>query len=177
MNSKINKRYYLVIFLLFFCLGGLSVILSAQQNMLGKKAPDWTLKDINGKDVNLSDFRGKVVILDFWATWCPPCRREIPGFIELQQQYEKSGLVVVGISFDKAVGTVKSFAQKLEINYPLVMGKMELAKAYGGITSIPTTFILDRTGKIVKSFVGFHAKSEFEKEIKPLLLPVKTTSN
>ena len=177
MNTKIKKRYYLILFLLFLCLGGLSVILSAQKSMIGKTAPNWSLKAIDGKEVKLTDFRGKIIILDFWATWCPPCRREIPGFIELQQQYEKFGLVVVGVSFDKAVNTVKEFAQKQKINYPLVMGTMDLAQAYGGITSIPTTFIVDANGKIVKSFVGFHPKSEFEKEITPLLQQVKTIKN
>lgn len=154
---------------------GLAGMVSAQKNMIGVAAPDWTLKSPDGKDVKLADFRGKVLVLDFWATWCPPCRKEIPSFIELQTQYEKAGLVIIGISFDKTVDAVKEFAKTEKINYPLAMGTMDVAQAYGGIRSIPTTFIVDPTGKIVKSLVGFHPKAEFEKEITPLLSQVKTT--
>jgi cytochrome c biogenesis protein CcmG/thiol:disulfide interchange protein DsbE len=173
MSPKTGNRVFVIGFIIVLCLAG---TLSAQKSMVGVAAPDWKLKALDGQEVKLADFRGKVVILDFWATWCPPCRKEIPAFIELQQQYEKSGLVIVGISFDKAVETVKEFARTEKINYPIAMGTMELAQAYGGINSIPTTFVVDPAGKIVKSFVGFHPKAEFEKEITPLLSRVKSNS-
>lgn len=134
------------------------------------KAADWTLKDLEGKEVKLSDFKGKVVILDFWATWCPPCRKEIPHFVELQKEYGDQGLAIVGISLDEGgAEAVKPFAEKYEINYAVVMGDQEVAMSYGGIEAIPTTFVIDKEGKIVSKHVGYADKETFEKEIKPLL--------
>ena len=136
----------------------------------GQPAPAWQLKDLEGKLVKSSDYRGKVVILDFWATWCPPCRAEIPSFVELQKQYGKDGLVVLGVSLDKeGPAAVKKFMTKTPMNYGIVMADDKIAEAYGGIEAIPTTFIIDRQGKIVAKHVGLTDKAEFEKEIKPLL--------
>ncbi|MGH7994493.1 MAG: TlpA family protein disulfide reductase [Limisphaerales bacterium] len=135
-------------------------------------APEWSLKDVDGKTVRSTDFKGKVVILDFWATWCGPCRAEIPDFIVLQKQYEKQGLVVVGLSVDEAgAEVVKPFAQKLGMNYPVVLADEKTQEAFGGIEAVPTTFIIDREGRIVKVHMGFADKDEFENEIKPLLNP------
>lgn len=133
-------------------------------------APAWSLKDVNGATVQSSDFHGKVVILDFWATWCPPCREEIPGFIELQKQYGDDGLVVVGISLDQdGPAVVKQFMERFKINYPVVMGNQRIANEFGGIRAIPTTFVLDREGRIVSKHVGFADKAVFEREVKALL--------
>jgi DsbE subfamily thiol:disulfide oxidoreductase len=135
-----------------------------------KLAPGWELQDLDGKTIHSSDFKGKVVVLDFWATWCPPCRAEIPGFIELQKKYQAQGLAVVGVSVDQASSdTVKSFAQKLGVNYPVVLADAKITTAYGGIDGLPTTFIIDGNGRIVKQHLGFTEKSEIESEIKPLL--------
>ena len=135
-----------------------------------KTAPAWELKDLDGKAVKMSDFEGKVVILDFWATWCPPCRKEIPGFVELQKQYGDKGLVVIGVSLDEeGPSVVKRFNEQNNVNYPVVMGDEKVVKAFGGVEGIPTTFIIDRKGNIVKKHVGFAAKEVFEKEIKELL--------
>lgn len=135
-----------------------------------KEAPSWELKDVSGKTVKSSEFDGKVVILDFWATWCPPCRKEIPGFIELQKQYGKQGLMVVGISLDQeGPEVVEKFMKSYRINYPVVMGTTEIVEAFGGIEGIPTTFVIDRQGKIQSKHVGYVDKSVFEKEITPLL--------
>jgi peroxiredoxin len=135
-----------------------------------KTAPAWELKDVNGKTLKSSDFKGKVVVLDFWATWCPPCRAEIPGFVELQKKYSEQGLTIVGISLDeKGPSVVKPFMKKFNINYPVVMGDDKVVEAFGGVESIPTTFVIDRTGKIVSKHVGLAEKSQFEKEIRPLL--------
>jgi peroxiredoxin len=136
----------------------------------GGVAPAWELHDLDGKTVHSSDFKGKVVILDFWATWCPPCRAELPSFVALQKKYQAQGLAVVGISVDKGgAEAVKSFAQKMGINYPIVLSDGKVTDAYGGIEGIPTTFIIDRNGHIVKQHVGLTDQDEFESEIKPLL--------
>lgn len=138
----------------------------------GKPAPDWTLQDLDGKTVRASDFKDKVVILDFWATWCPPCRAEIPGFVELQKKYQAQGLRIVGVSVDQAsADTVKSFVQKSGINYPVVLADTNVVAAFGGIDGLPTTFIIDRGGRIIKRHLGFTETSEMESEIKPLLKP------
>lgn len=135
-------------------------------------APEWSLKDMDGKTVGSADFKGKVVILDFWATWCGPCRAEIPNFIALQKQYAKQGLVVIGASVDEGgADVVKPFARKLGINYPVVLADEKTQQAFGGIEAVPTTFIIDREGRIVKEHMGFADKDEFENEIKPLLNP------
>lgn len=135
-----------------------------------KQAPKWELPGLDGKKVQSSEFAGKVIILDFWATWCGPCRMEIPGFIELQKKYEKLGLVVVGVSLDQdGTEVVKAFKEKFGVNYPLVMGDAKVVEAFGGVEAIPTTFIIDRAGRIVNQHVGYADKAEFEREIKPLL--------
>ena len=137
---------------------------------VGSAAPDFTLKDQSQAEVKLSDFKGKVVILDFWATWCPPCRAEIPEFIALQKQYAAQGLTVVGVSLDTdGASVVKSFMKRNGMNYPVVIGDEKIASDYGGISAIPTTFVLDRTGNIVTSHQGFASQVVFESEIRPLL--------
>jgi thiol-disulfide isomerase/thioredoxin len=152
--------------------GNRSSASDANQIINIKPAPSWELQDLDGKTVHSSDFKGKVVVLDFWATWCPPCRAEIPGFIELQKKYQAQGLAVVGVSVDQAGSdTIKSFAKKLGINYPVVLTDTKIVDAYGGIDGLPTTFIINRAGSIVKQHLGFTEKSEIESEIKSLLNP------
>ena len=125
---------------------------------------------MDGKTVKSSDFKGKVVLLDFWATWCGPCRAEIPSFIALQDKYRKDGLVVVGVSLDEeGPSVVKPFMKRNKINYPIVMADTRIADLFGGVEGIPTTFVIDRDGKIAAKHVGLTSKSAFEKEIKPLL--------
>jgi peroxiredoxin len=132
-------------------------------------APGFTLPDVNGHPVSLADLRGKVVVLDFWATWCPPCKREIPDFIELQSQYGSKGLQVIGIGLDEPE-KLKAFALSNGMNYSVLMGTDDIAMKYGGISGIPTTFIIDKSGRIVNRFEGFRSKDVFENEIKRLLL-------
>ena len=142
----------------------------AAKGDVGENAPAWSLPGLDGKTVNLSDFKGKVVILDFWATWCPPCREEIPSFIQIQKEFSDKGVVVVGIALDEeGAKVVKPFAKKKEINYPLVIGKTSTTEDYGGIEGIPTTFIINADGKIVGKHVGLTTKAEFLKELAPLL--------
>jgi len=152
-------------------LGGNSGNETRSTEPCAKPAPQFTLKDVNGKVVSLSDFSGKVIILDFWATWCGPCVREIPTFIQLQNEYENKGLMVVGISLDdhRTVARLPAFVREKGINYPILYGSAQVVATYGGITSIPTTFIIDRDGCIVKKVVGMHSKAQFESYIGPLI--------
>jgi len=139
-----------------------------------KSAPSFTLQDLNGKQVSLSDFKGKVVILDFWATWCPPCVKEIPHFITLYEQYKDQGFAIVGISVDRGgISLVKSFVRKYQVNYPVLMTDGQVDKAYGGIPSIPTTFVIDSAGNIRQKYVGYRDKAIFEADIKALLEEAK----
>jgi cytochrome c biogenesis protein CcmG/thiol:disulfide interchange protein DsbE len=133
-------------------------------------APDFRLPDLDGKEVRLSSYKGKVVMVNFWATWCPPCRAEIPDFIELQRELGPKGLAILGISFDQGgPGTVRAFAQQQRINYQMLMGAPEVARAYGGVQNIPTTFLLDKEGRIVASRTGVAAKQYWRQAILELL--------
>jgi thiol-disulfide isomerase/thioredoxin len=132
--------------------------------------PVWSLKDLNDKTIKSADLKGKVVILDFWATWCGPCHEEIPGFIALQKQYGDQGLAVIGASVDEGgLAVVKKFAANLGMNYPIGVADDNLQRAVGGVDVLPTTLIIDPQGHIVKEHIGFTDKAEFEAEIKALL--------
>jgi cytochrome c biogenesis protein CcmG/thiol:disulfide interchange protein DsbE len=138
------------------------------------EAPDFTLKDLDGNDVKLSDYRGKVVVLDFWATWCPPCRKGIPDFVEMQEQYGEDKFVVIGINLDQGkpnevVPMVTDFAKQYKINYPVVIHDQQVVYAYGGIRSIPTTFVLDKEGRVRIGVQGWKPKTFFTDIIDPLL--------
>jgi cytochrome c biogenesis protein CcmG/thiol:disulfide interchange protein DsbE len=135
-----------------------------------KTAPNFTLKDIDGRPVKLSDFRGKIVLLNFWATWCGPCKVEIPWFIEFEQKYKDRGLVVIGVSMDEeGWSVVKPYVADRRINYRIVVGTEKVGQAYGGVESLPTSFIIDKEGRIVSTHVGLVSKSDYEDEIVQLL--------
>ncbi|MBN2092003.1 TlpA family protein disulfide reductase [candidate division KSB1 bacterium] len=138
-------------------------------DVLGKQAPEWTLENLEGKKINTTDFKGKVQIIDLWATWCPPCRKGIPELMELQEKYKADGLEIIGIALDNTIDPVKEFATTTKFNYTVVFGNRKIANLYGRIEAIPTTFIVDKTGKVVKKLVGYQPKSVFEEELKPLL--------
>ena len=136
----------------------------------GALAPDFTLKTIDGKDVKLSDLRGKAVLLNFWATWCGPCKIEIPWFMELEKQYASQGLVVIGVAMDdNAKDVVPKFAQDMKIDYPVLLGTDQVADQYGGVEGLPTTFYIGRDGKIVKRIAGLTSHSDIEESIKAAL--------
>ncbi|MGB7133616.1 MAG: TlpA disulfide reductase family protein, partial [Candidatus Sulfotelmatobacter sp.] len=109
-------------------------------------APDFSLPDLTGKKIDLSSYRGKVVLLDFWATWCDPCREEIPDFIDLQKKYGSQGLQIIGVSMDDAPGPVRDFDRRFKMNYPVVMGNAKTGELYGGVLGLPITFLIERDG-------------------------------
>lgn len=134
-------------------------------------APNFTLPSVSGGSKSLADYRGKVVMLNFWATWCGPCKREIPDFIEMQADFRDEGFEIVGVSLDQPgeESAVAQFVRQNRINYDVLYGNGEIAQAYGGVRSIPTTFLLDREGNIVSSKVGLQSKAAWEAEIRRLL--------
>jgi peroxiredoxin len=134
-----------------------------------KLAPDFFLDDASGKLVKLSELRGKVVLLNFWATWCAPCRVEIPWFIEFQQAYESRGFATLGVSLDEdGWDAVRPFIEEHKIDYRVMAGNDDVAQLYGA-ASLPTTFIIDRSGRIAALHVGICSKSEYQADIKAVL--------
>jgi peroxiredoxin len=135
-----------------------------------KRAPDFELKTSDGKSVRLSDYAGKVVLLDFWATWCAPCRSSMPWLNELHARYESEGLTLLGISMDADGWTVvKPFVEKLEIKYPILVGNPRVAYLYGDIEELPLAFFVDRNQRIAAIHLGAPSRKEFEKVVKALL--------
>jgi thiol-disulfide isomerase/thioredoxin len=132
-------------------------------------APGFTLTDIFGKQLSLSDYKGKVVMLDFWATWCGPCRIEIPGFVELQDRYRDQGFTIIGISLDDSSEPVMEFYKQFKMNYPVAVGDDRLGALYGGIFGMPTTFLIGRDGRIYSKHVGATNVDVFEDEVKVLI--------
>ena len=140
------------------------------------RAPDFALKDGDGKVVHLSDYRGKVVLLDFWATWCGPCKIEIPWFVEFQKAH-REGFAVLGVSMDdEGWEVVKPYLAKAKINYRVMIGNDQTSQAYGGIDALPTTFLIDREGRIAAVHVGLVNRKDFENGIDQLLAPAEGTS-
>jgi len=133
-------------------------------------APAWSLKDVNGQAVSSEQFKGKVVVVDFWATWCGPCREEIPGYIALQKKYGADKLAIVGVSLDQAgPGVVKAFMEKQGVNYQMVMGDDAAVARFGGVEAIPTTFLIDRSGQVRDRKVGSMPTADYERKIAALL--------
>jgi len=142
----------------------------AQASLTGQAAPALTFKDLAGKEVSLAALKGKVVVVDFWATWCGPCRQEIPGYIEMQKKYGKDGLVIIGVSLDqKGPKVVKKFVEANSMDYTVVMGDDKAVDAFGGFNAIPTTFLINREGRIVHQKSGAMAHAEYEELVKKAL--------
>lgn len=133
-------------------------------------APDFTLQTTDGKILKLSDYKGKVVIIDFWATWCGPCRKGIPDLIQLKKKYGSKGFEIIGVSVDSDTKEeVIPFMKKNGINYPVVYGNQNVTQQYGGVRAIPTSFVIDKKGKIVATYEGLMPLETYENHIKKLL--------
>ena len=143
---------------------------SAVTQMKGDAAPDFTLQSLEGKSVHLSDYRGKAVLLNFWATWCAPCKIEMPWFVELQKQYGPEGLQIVGIAMDDASPKeIGDFAKEMGVNYPVLIGKEAVGEAYGGVQFLPESFYIDRNGKVLDKAFGLKGRGEIEDNIKRII--------
>lgn len=152
------------------CSDSQSVRASAKAEKDRKPAPNFTLKDANGKSVSLADYKGKVVLLNFWATWCGPCGLEIPWFEEFEQQYKSQGFAVLGVSMDDdGWPAVKPYMEEHKMNYRVLLGNDSVSQLYGGLDALPTTFIIDRDGNIAYPHVGLIGKNEYLNEIRSLL--------
>ena len=142
-------------------------------SLQGAAAPDFELKSTDGKTVRLSDYRGKAVLLNFWATWCPPCKIEMPWFVDLQKQYGSQGLVVIGVAMDddaeKDAAKIGAFAKEMNLNYVVLLGNDKVGDTYGGVEGLPTTFYIGRDGRILNAVSGLVSHSEIEQNIKKAL--------
>jgi thiol-disulfide isomerase/thioredoxin len=133
-------------------------------------APDFTLESLDGKPVRLSDYRGKPVVLNFWATWCGPCKIEMPWFVDFQKQYGPAGVQFLGVAMDDAkTEDIAEFAKSMKVNYPILIGKESVGDAYGGVQFLPETFYIDRNGKIVDKAFGLKGRREIEDDIKKIM--------
>jgi peroxiredoxin len=142
-----------------------------------KPAPDFTLKDENGASVRLSDYKGKVVLLNFWATWCGPCQIEIPWFEQFEQQYKSQGFAVLGVSMDdEGWPAVKPFIAAHKVNYRILLGNDSVGELYGGLDALPTSFLVDREGRLAYTHVGLAGKNEYLNEIQSLLASKQDTA-
>jgi peroxiredoxin len=187
LGANIVRRIYFVIFVVIALVGagllthyglhasgsaaGHSVATRSANSPKGKIAPDFVLRSLDGPTVKLSDFRGKPVLLNFWATWCAPCRIEMPWFVEFYKQYQSQGLEIVGVSMDDSgqETAIAEFIKERNVNYPILRGNNEVADLYGGLRFLPQTFFVDREGNIVRTSYGIKSKEEFEQGIREFL--------
>ena len=137
-----------------------------------KTAPlNYTIRDMNGRDVRLSDYKGKVIMLNFWATWCGPCQAEIPAMVKLQDKYRDKGVIFLGVSVDDEAAALQAYAKEKKMNYPVLVGveHEDLQQAYGPMPGIPTTILIGRDGSICTKYMGAQSEERFERDIKALL--------
>lgn len=138
---------------------------------IGSRLPDFTVEDLRGQKISSADLRGKVVLIDFWATWCQPCKQEMPGYQGLLDRYGSQGFVAIGFKFDTMMDTEDplKFAKRIGVRYPLAVARDDLKEKFGGIEGLPTTMLFDRDGILSQKIIGFEYTEVVEKDLKPLL--------
>jgi len=149
------------------------IILFSSAIILGQEraSPEFALKDLNGRTVRLRAYRGKVVLVNFWATWCPPCRAEMPELIRMQREYASHGLQIIGITYPPETKTrVQRFARSLKVNYPIILGTRQIRARFSSEEVLPLTVVIDRNGKVNDIISGILLPEEFDDKIKPLLI-------
>ncbi len=163
--SKMSRR------LQFGLLSLMMAVLLVGPAMAAKRMPDFSGKTVNDQGkFDSATLRGKVVLVNFWATWCPPCRKEIPSLLKLQEKYRDKGFAVVGVSMDEGGSTlVGKFLAKQKVSYPVIIGDAELARGFGGVIGVPATFLVDRQGELIRRYDGFASEDELQEEIEKLL--------
>ena len=139
------------------------------RSMVGEKAADFSLRGVNHSPVRLSDYKGKVILLDFWATWCAPCQTEIPQFIAFQNKFAGQGFQMIGISMDDTVEPVRKFQLRFKMNYPVAMGDTKVASAYGGVLGLPMAFLIGKDGRIVKIYDSAADTKQMESDIRKIV--------
>ena len=152
------------------CLLALLATVTNSHGQSAQKAPELAVRDLKGRVIRLSDYKGKVVLLNFWATWCPPCRAEMPDLVKMQREYGKRGLQVIGITYPpQTIREVRQFTRKLRVNYPVALGTKETKSLFDQTETLPLTIVIDREGNIRDRIEGILLPKEFEQKIKPLL--------
>ena len=168
MRTAVPRRWSLACLLVCVCLAANAA--HAADSLLHKNAPEFVLTDLNGKRVDLHAYRGKVVLLNFWATWCAPCQLEMPRFVAWQKQYGPRGLRVIGISMDDDPELARKLYRKLRLNYPVMIGNEKVGELYGRVLGLPVTFLIDSRGEVRAKFQGETDLNAMEEQLKALLL-------
>ena len=150
---------------------GIATAHESTPGQIGSRLPEFAVKDLRGQEITSGGLHGKVVLIDFWATWCEPCKKEMPGYQRLLDRYGSRGLVVIGFKFDTMADTENpiAFARKIGVHYPLAVASDDLRNTFGGIEGLPTTMLYDRQGILRRKIIGFEYTKVVESEIKPLL--------
>ena len=170
MSMGTKKWLTLSVLSLFIALTNWSCRSGEQTPPASAGAYDFTLKDLQGREVSFSDYRGQVVMVNFWAPWCGPCRMETPDLVDLSKDYSKRGLQILGVAVAyRGEQSVHDFAEDSAIPYPVLFGNDQLVKQYGGFRGIPTTFLFSRDGKLYRKYEGMRSRDAFEEDIKALL--------
>ena len=168
-SGRAHRHVAAIVCSLLFAQVGFAAPAAQQRSIVNSQAPEIARADLNGRRIALKNLRGKVVLLNFWATWCAPCLIEMPIFSKWQQQYEASGLQVIGISMDDDAAPVRKLIGKLKPTYPVAMGDAKLGEVYGGVMGLPLTYLIDRRGRVRARFQGEVDPASIEKQLKLML--------